>query len=398
MSNENNYKPEKVSATNTRLLILLAALVLAVGYLQFDISQRRAFMQSALGELQAQYVRTQRIGMLLTQFLNTADSAAMTDLKQVASEAFASEDITTAWLLSTMPASLLDQSGETKIKSFGTHAVHMLIQHSFTFISSPDQSREADEVLKLARGDVPQYFAAEIGYFAIAKNKEITQLTYVCYGLLGIMMLVALYQSAAIVNPAMKYITRLMEHIDHMAATDNLTGFYNRIMLFKIAATLISGAKRHKHDLAVLAADIDNFKVVNDTYGRVAGDAAIRAVANKFKEVLRTSDVVGRVAGQEFGIFLPSTDEYRAALVAEKLRAAVQDMPYAVKDKTVFLTVSIGVAALQGHHKNADDMLRAAETALASAKQTGRNKVVTQSSLNAPGATQDSAAAAATAV
>ncbi len=391
MSGDSSYNADKVSGMNSKLVMLMVALLIGVGWLNFTIANQQKFVQHVTVEAYKQYSRMQRIGMLLAQYMSMGEQASMDAFKKEASEAFAAEDQLAMWIQPFMPASAVEDSG--KQKAHGLQAMHMVIQNAFTFAASPDSRDAADAVAKLASGDVPEYFPAEIGYFTAAKQKEIALYTNAAFALLGLMLAIALYQAYILFNPAMRYIVRLMEHIEHMAATDPLTGFYNRAMLFKVAGTLISGAKRHKHDLAVLAADIDNFKAINEAHGRASGDSAIKAVAAVLKEVLRTSDVVGRVAGQEFGIFLPSTDEYRAALVAEKLRAAVEDMPFSVKGAQVFLRISIGVAEMQGHHKNPDDILRAAETALARAKDEGRNRIVMQSGRTAADGPAPSAAA-----
>lgn len=378
---DDSYKADKVSGMSTKLVMLMLALGALAGWLNFTIANNQKIMNYVVSESFLQYARTQRISSLMVQYRITVEAQTLAELKQEAGDAFAKQDELAAYITPTMPPSPIEESG--KLKANGLHAIHMLVQNLFSFLSNPGDNDYAESVIKLSRGDVPKYFLNEIGYYTAAKQKELDMFTYILYGVLGVMGLIMLFEAFILLHPAVRYIVKLLDHIDHMAATDSLTGFYNRSMLFKVVATVISGAKRHKHELAVLAADIDNFKSVNEAHGRAAGDAAIRAVANKFKEILRTSDVVGRVAGQEFGIFLPNTDEYRASLVAEKLRAAVEDMPFAVKDKTVFLRVSIGAAEMQAHHKNPDDILRAAEAALARAKEMGRNKVVTASSMKA---------------
>ena len=373
MSDDTSYKADRVSGMSGKLVMLMLALTALAGWLNFTISNNQKIMNYVVNEAYLQYARTQRVAGLLAQYRITVDAQVLAELKQEAGDAFSKQEELTAYITPTMPPSPIEESG--KLKANGLHAIHMLVTNLYSFLGNPDENDYAESVLKLSRGDVPKYFISEIGYFTAAKQKEIDMFTNILYGVLGLMGLVMMVEAFILLHPAVRYIVKLLDHIDHMAAT------------------LISGAKRHKHDLAVLAADIDNFKAINDEHGRAAGDATIRAVANKFKEVLRTSDVVGRVAGQEFGIFLPNTDEYRASLVAEKLRAAVEDMPFAVKEKTVFVRISIGAADMQAHHKNPDDILRAAEMALARAKETGRNKVVTLSSTKA----QDNATIAAAA-
>ena len=133
---------------------------------------------------------------------------------------------------------------------------------------------------------------------------------------------------------------------------------------------------------AVALVDIDHFKKVNDTYGHLVGDKALRAVADALRHQLRFYDLAGRFGGEEFAILLPQAREVDALNVAEQLRAHIAAMSIPVGDDAesgpcVRLTVSVGVAALEeasGESRDLTDLLAAADAALYHAKITGRNR------------------------
>jgi diguanylate cyclase (GGDEF)-like protein len=161
---------------------------------------------------------------------------------------------------------------------------------------------------------------------------------------------------------------------------DTKTGLLNAATWESEAAAEIARAIRTRSPLSVALIDIDHFKAVNDTHGHLAGDMALRAVSDALREQLRGYDVAGRFGGEEFAIVLPQADEADALGIAERLRAHMEAMsiplgPGARSGACVRLTVSVGVAALDGPDTELTDLLAAADAALYYAKQTGRNKV-----------------------
>lgn len=214
---------------------------------------------------------------------------------------------------------------------------------------------------------------AEVRRYIEAVQKEVDGLVYGSYALYAILLGFLLYQALTQVLPLMKETDALRTQMKDMAATDMLTGIYNRAMLFKLGNMLISAAQRHKQELTMLVVDVDNFEEVNNKHGRAVADHMLGLLADEMATCLRTSDVLGRFGGDEFGIFLPATDEYRAVYVAEKLRAAAEALSYMYNDTQVMLTVSVGVAEIQKSHTTPDDILRAAQAAMQKAKGNGRN-------------------------
>jgi diguanylate cyclase (GGDEF)-like protein len=181
--------------------------------------------------------------------------------------------------------------------------------------------------------------------------------------------------------PTVLLARRFMMHAQLVAQSrvDTKTGLLNASTWEREAATEIARAIRTKSPLALALVDIDHFKLVNDTYGHLAGDKALRAVTDALRNQLRAYDLAGRFGGEEFAILLPHAREMDALNVAERLRAHVAAMSVPVDDNdesapVIKLTISVGVAALTGESQELTDMLAAADAALYHAKETGRNK------------------------
>jgi diguanylate cyclase (GGDEF)-like protein len=160
---------------------------------------------------------------------------------------------------------------------------------------------------------------------------------------------------------------------------DSKTGLLNAGTWEREAAVEVARAVRAQTPLAVALLDIDHFKVVNDTHGHLVGDHTLREIARTFKILLREYDLAGRFGGEEFVLLLPHTHDLDAYHIAERMRAHIAAMPiYATEGdgaEPVRVTVSIGVAALNGTRRELTDLLAAADVALYRAKQGGRDRV-----------------------
>jgi len=160
-----------------------------------------------------------------------------------------------------------------------------------------------------------------------------------------------------------------------MALTDPLTGLYNQRYLTRHLQGLLQGGQTH--EIAVLMIDVDHFKAVNDTHGHAVGDKVLRAIADTLRGNIRVFDSLARYGGEEFAVVMPGTDAADAVVAAERLRAAVEAMPFACQpDEACQLTVSIGVACTDDYPAALEDLLYAADLALYEAKRAGRNRVV----------------------
>lgn len=167
----------------------------------------------------------------------------------------------------------------------------------------------------------------------------------------------------------------LGRRLQHLAMTDALTGAGNRRSFEKGAAIASAHAHRHDRPLSVLAVDIDHFKRVNDTHGHGVGDEVLRGVTRACQQVLREQDRFARIGGEEFVALLPDTDAGAAAMVAERLRRAVEQMTFGEPGAEWAVTVSVGqVVAHRGEAIAA--LLERADAALYRAKAEGRNRVV----------------------
>jgi diguanylate cyclase (GGDEF)-like protein len=174
------------------------------------------------------------------------------------------------------------------------------------------------------------------------------------------------------------------EVIYRLATLDGLTQVYNKKFLLECLYNEFSRSKRYRRDLAFLMFDIDHFKLVNDIHGHQAGDYILKKLASLVTRNLRKEDIIGRYGGEEFGIILPETDEAKAGQIAEKLRKLIEEVEFVHNEKTIPVTISIGVTSLAPMstlYKNYNDMIEHADQALYTAKRKGRNRVFLTSQL-----------------
>ena len=165
--------------------------------------------------------------------------------------------------------------------------------------------------------------------------------------------------------------------LERLANIDALSGLYNRRAWHEKLEQEWVRARRYGRPPAVIMLDIDHFKLVNDRHGHQAGDDLFCAVAERLRETLRASDVIGRLGGDEFAVLLPEAGEEEAALVAEKMRATIAGRTFALTSEPLSMTISVGVAtAIQRLVRDPRELLRLADRALYAAKAAGRNGVV----------------------
>ena len=168
----------------------------------------------------------------------------------------------------------------------------------------------------------------------------------------------------------------LMAMLEKSARTDALTGLYNRKFLEESVAKIVSQAKRPQTSYGILMADIDFFKMVNDTYGHDVGDDAIRIIGQTLVENTRDSDVVIRYGGEEFIVLLYNCTEEYIHEVAEKIRVAFSKKQIPVGNNSITKTISIGASIFPTHTDSFWQCVKYADISLYHAKDTGRNKVV----------------------
>lgn len=148
--------------------------------------------------------------------------------------------------------------------------------------------------------------------------------------------------------------------------TDPLTGVCNRRAMDDTMASLVAMKNRYDLGFSIALFDIDHFKKINDEQGHLAGDAALKDVAQLLDDAARETDVVTRFGGEEFIVIMPQTDLRGACVFAERIRSQVE--------KKLGLTISGGVTAALGNHETPEVILERADAALYAAKQAGRNQ------------------------
>jgi diguanylate cyclase (GGDEF)-like protein len=132
---------------------------------------------------------------------------------------------------------------------------------------------------------------------------------------------------------------------------------------------------QHHRQGALLILDLDNFKLINDSHGHLAGDAVLKRFAQCCKSLVRGSDLFVRFGGEEFVALLVGTDKAGAALLAESLRLRIEDLGIRSGTKTIRITSSIGIASVTAKDRSISTVLDRADTALYAAKNAGRNRV-----------------------
>ncbi len=157
-----------------------------------------------------------------------------------------------------------------------------------------------------------------------------------------------------------------------LASTDPLTGLPNKRILMEFLEFELNRAKRKGTPLSVAVFDIDDFKQINDTYGHLAGDQILRALAGVVRKNLRSTDIVGRFGGEEFVVIMPETDLKTAVRVMERLRRTVEETYF---EPVGNLSISVGITELKSDD-DTESLLRRADEKLYQAKREGKNRVL----------------------
>ena len=170
---------------------------------------------------------------------------------------------------------------------------------------------------------------------------------------------------------------RAEEKLQQLALTDFLTGLLNRRAFFKLAAPEFERSRRYQRPLSFILLDVDNFKIVNGTYGHLVGDQVLAGMARACQYSLRDADKLARYGGEEFVVMLPETDPAGARLAAERMRQIIETVAVNTPQGSVHITASLGVTTYQPAQMqdSLDQLLGQADQALYRAKQTGRNRV-----------------------
>ncbi len=170
----------------------------------------------------------------------------------------------------------------------------------------------------------------------------------------------------------------LQTNIDELytlSITDSLTHTYNRRYFFETAQNIISISKRNNQLVSLVMIDIDHFKNVNDTHGHLAGDIILINLVKEIKGLIRESDVLARMGGEEFAVLLHMSSLENANVIAEKIRQTIEEKLFTYQEFVIPITVSLGTATLVNKEGDIESLYKEADDNLYKAKETGRNKV-----------------------
>ena len=170
----------------------------------------------------------------------------------------------------------------------------------------------------------------------------------------------------------------LYQETQRLATTDALTGLSNYRHFHDLLTLEVQRAHRMDYPIGLIIMDLDHFKLVNDRHGHPIGDATLRLVAEQLRKRLRRTDVVGRIGGEEFAAILPGDSLAEVAIVAEKLRRSVEDLPPVrggMTDTPTLVTLSLGGTSLSAENVGVEQLIGCADQALYQAKHNGRNQV-----------------------
>tara|TARA_Y100000034_G_scaffold31829_1_gene38906 strand:- start:166 stop:1296 length:1131 start_codon:yes stop_codon:yes gene_type:complete len=219
-------------------------------------------------------------------------------------------------------------------------------------------------------------FAAD-GWFVVAHYTTEFKLRLL-YSFATVTFLSAFYEHSR--QTSFNIVKDLSDKFEKQAQQDILTRLPNRRGIQQFIEFESARARRQKKPLTLILCDIDRFKRVNDQYGHDGGDVVLKHVSDLFKASIREQDGVARWGGEEFLFVLPDTEESNAVVLAEKVRETLATSPVELQQKKVVITASFGVAQID-FEQGLDKALTLADKALYKAKEKGRNKVLSASSL-----------------
>ncbi len=173
----------------------------------------------------------------------------------------------------------------------------------------------------------------------------------------------------------LRFQDKLEKKLRKLADHDPLTGLLNRRAFIKQLDKEISRSIRYRTDLSYMIIDIDNFKSINDTYGHITGDAVLKNFSKIVAKMIRSSDFVGRIGGEEFAIAMPGTKLKLANEMGERIRKGLAEQPIRCENAEINCTVSIGISRYLPDHRTSMEMHSLADSALYQAKNNGRNRV-----------------------
>ncbi|MGD9211335.1 MAG: diguanylate cyclase [Desulfobacteraceae bacterium] len=166
------------------------------------------------------------------------------------------------------------------------------------------------------------------------------------------------------------------KQLTELARIDSLTGISNRRYFMEEAEKQLQQAIRYKKNFSVMMFDLDHFKCINDTYGHDVGDKVLQSAAETVKSILRNTDIIGRIGGEEFAVAMPETNLALAEQAAERVRLNLMKKAVQTQNETIHFTVSIGICQLTSPETTLDQLMKKADESLYTAKRNGRNRTI----------------------
>lgn len=182
-------------------------------------------------------------------------------------------------------------------------------------------------------------------------------------------------------HTVLKYAIREVVEIEYqnkifrMAATDALTRLHSREYFMQQYNDLFHRSERYQRPFSLVMIDIDNFKAINETFGRLAGDLVLEKIGRIILDCIRYEDFAARFGDEEFAVLLPETGSANSVNPAERLRRSIESFAFTAGDNEFSVTVSAGVAAFPEHGASMNELLEHAGSALSQAKKSGKNRV-----------------------
>ncbi len=215
------------------------------------------------------------------------------------------------------------------------------------------------------------------------KNKGIISivLTIIIFLIITLFLFLCYIESIYYKKLETKYLSEKLKtdekykELQRMAQTDALTKCYNRKYLNESMSTVFTNFLGGHLSSSVILFDIDNFKKINDTYGHSAGDAVLVQISETVRKIIRREDILARWGGEEFVVFFKYTNITSALLIAEKLRAAIEDLTITSSSHKIKVTASIGISSFKKSDSTPEDCIERADDAMYISKKTGKNKV-----------------------
>ena len=175
---------------------------------------------------------------------------------------------------------------------------------------------------------------------------------------------------------SLKALDEFTGKLEHYATRDPLTGLYNQRVFWEMLSYEVERAKRRGYKFALLMIDIDNFKLINDTYGHEFGDSVLKKVAEALKDSLRKEDIVARYGGDEFTVILPYSSGEQAFQIASRIVEVLSNLKLTSPDgKTIKVSASVGIAVFPDHAQDGKQLFLIADNMMYKAKEEGRNRI-----------------------